>query len=230
MWQMLAMGGMQMGMGMMQAKQQGEAASRAAQQQKDQLEWNNHIQKLQVAQKNRQIASANAAKWMSNILVTEGAHRANKEEELYIRNNLDNETGYFSAQSMAQNEQLISALNNRNIQDGGTSEALKRAARINMERSQEAREISSENHLRDSQRKRDNILNTKRDYNYNQSIKYMPSVYLGQSPEAAGDAAYSAGMASAVMGGVSAGMQGYMYGEQADFWASQPSAPAAPGG
>jgi hypothetical protein len=227
MWPMLIGAGAPMIMGMMGAQQQGEAAQVAAQQQIDQIEWNNHIQKLQTAQKNRQIASANAAKWMNNILITESAYKANKEEELYIRYNLDNETGYYSSQAMAQNEQLISALNDRNIGTGGTADALKRAARINMERTQEAREISTENHLRDSQRKRDNILNTKRDYNYNQSIKYMPNVYLGQSPEAAGNAAYSAGMASAVMSGVSGGMQGYMYGEQAAFWDSQPSAPGA---
>jgi hypothetical protein len=224
-WPMIAMGAMQLGMGMMQANAQGEEASRAAQQQKDQIDWNNHIQKLQIAQKNRQIASANAAKWMNNILITEGAHKANKEEELYIRNNLDNETGYFSAQSMAHNEQLISVLNDRNISEGGTAEVLKRAARINMERTQEAREISSENHLRDSQRKMENILNTKRDYNYNQSIKYMPSVYLGQSPEAAGGAAHSSGMAQALMGGVQGGFQGHMYDQQMAFWNRQPAAP-----
>ena len=167
---MVMNGAMQFGMGMLQAGNSAQQAAQQAQQQKDQIDWQNHITKLQMAQKNRQISFANAAKWMNNILVTEGAMIGQKEEELYIRKNLDNETGYYSDQAQNQNNQLIFELSNRNMGDGGTAEALKRSARAHMDRSQEAREISSENHLRDSERKMENILRTKRDYNYNQAI------------------------------------------------------------
>tara|TARA_R110000824_G_scaffold109939_2_gene257815 strand:+ start:630 stop:1313 length:684 start_codon:yes stop_codon:yes gene_type:complete len=215
---MLIGGGMQAGMGILQAGAQGEAAQRSAQQQKDQIDHQNHIQKLQMAQKNRQIASANALKWMNNILLTEGAFKAQKEEELYIRQTFDNETGYLSNQAQAQNSQLSLELSTRNMTEGGTAVALKRAARIHMERTQEAREISEDNQLRDSERKMENILNTKRDYNYNQPIKYIPAVYLGQDPEAAGDAAYNLGMNQALMGGIQGGMAGHNMDLQQQYW------------
>ena len=215
---MLLGGGAQGLMGMLGAGAAGEEAQRKAQQQKDSIDWNNHITKLQTAQKNRQIAFANSAKWMTNILVTEAAYRAHKEEELYIRQRLDNETGYLSNQAQAQNSQLRSELSSRGMSDGGTAEALKRAARIHMERTQEAKEISEDNNLRDYERKLENTLSSKRDYNYNQLIKYIPAVYLGQDPAAAGQAAHGLGMAEALMGGITGGMQGYNMGQQWEYW------------
>lgn len=222
---MLIGGGTQLLGGMMGASSSAEQAARDVQQQIDQIDWNNHIQKLQMAQKNRAIAEGNAAKWMNNILITEGAYQAQKEQEVYIRRNMDNETGHYSNKAHAQNQELLAQISTRGVKTGGTAEALKRQARLYMERTQETRTINEANTLRDSERTMQNILDTKRDFNYNKALKYMPTEYLGQSAADASSSAYTAGMAGAVMAGISGGMQGHLMGTQGQYYDTQMETP-----
>ena len=72
-------------------QQSAQAAAAEAQQREQQFR-----EKMQVQQKNREIAKQNAMRWMNNRNIAEAAAKQRAEEDFYIRYNYNNETNIFS--------------------------------------------------------------------------------------------------------------------------------------
>jgi hypothetical protein len=212
---MLVGGGMQAVMGTMGARNSAQQAGLEAQRQKDQIDWANHINQLDTDAQNRDIASANAAKWMNNQLISQIAHESEGEQLAWSRMNFDNETGFLSSQSNKVNQELIAGLSNKNI-TGGTAKARVREARQHLNRIMSARSVSNTNKERDIRRKKDEML-SRRDFNYNRALTFMPASTAHIDPAAASKSAYQLGMAQTLMSSVSSGMQFYGMAQQNNY-------------
>ena len=154
---------------------------------------------MQTDQANRDLSAANAAQWMQNQLITEGAYAGWGEENVYLRYNFDNETGDLSRKSTSVNDQISSALASKRNK-GGSARAILRMQRHNDQKVFEARAISQGNRLRDSERRRDQML-SKRNFGYARHNTFVPATNF-TDPSAAHKNALVAGL-------IKAGMAGY---------------------
>jgi hypothetical protein len=182
------------GMGVLGAM--GEADSAAAQiaNKRMQIEWGNHQGMLQLQRDNRNIARQNAAQWVMNQEITAVAYGQAAEQQVYLRHKIDNELGMFSTQTKAQTDAVISTVTGRGIgNDSGSSQAIMRSIRAKQNAILSDQNVSYSNAERDIERNRDGML-AKRNFGYNDFLKFVstPSDHL--DPQAAYDNALTAGL------------------------------------
>ena len=193
-----------MGMMGMQAIMGANQAGSQAMQQVTQQNWQNHIGNMQTDQANRDLSAANAAQWMQNNLITEAAYAGWGEENVYLRYNFDNETGELSRRSASVNDQITSALAGKRNK-GQSARAILRMQRHNDQKVFEARAISQGNRLRDSERRRDQML-SKRNFGYARHNTFVPAANF-IDPQSVHKNALMSGLMKAGMAGYGAAQQ-----------------------
>lgn len=209
------------GLGMMSAFGQRDQAEAQAAAQKSQIEWSNHVGRLELQSKNRETAKANAQQWMMNNEITAAAYQQEAEDKVYLRATIDNELGSFSRSAKSQNDQLTMALGQRNIQ-GGTARAIFKSAKLTQDRILEDQAVSFSNMGRDITRKRDEVL-SQRNFNYNGYSTFMSTDSSHIDPAAAGKAAFTSGLLQAGLQTLGTGMAEYQQGQLANFRDTQES-------
>ena len=226
----LASGAVSLIGGMGQAGSSAQAAAFQAQQARVQS-WNNRrkfehqefLNKMNIQIKNREIAQANAARWMQNRNIASAANKNRAEEDFWIRWNFDNDTNMLSVKGQQVNNTLLSSLDKRNISfKSANARQLLRSSLENTQTALMDRRLAANNQMRSSERKQMEAL-SKRDFSYNSHVNYIPGLYLEAptiSPEQAAASAYSSGMTSALMGGISSGLQGAFMGAQMETWSN----------
>jgi hypothetical protein len=95
-------------LGVLSAMRQGDQAEQQAWAKKNQIEWDNHLGRLQMDRQNREIAAGNAAQWMANQEITKGAYQQEAEQKVYLRHRIDNELGIFSRNAASQTATICS--------------------------------------------------------------------------------------------------------------------------
>jgi hypothetical protein len=194
----------------MQAQQ--SAANRRA-------EWahSEFMRESKIRAQNRDIAKANALKWLKNKNIANAANKTRAEEEFYIRYNFNREVNNISSKVQETNNALLANFGKRNI--NMRSATAKRVVNMALEDATGLivdSAINKQNKMRSAERKQAAAL-ASRDFGYKNHTTFIPGMYLENpimSPEQAYDNTYSTGMASALMGGVSSGLQGAMLGAQ----------------
>jgi len=223
-WIGLGMGALNMFTGMgqagassQQAALQAWQAQQAQQNRRLQFAHQEFLNRMQIQQKNREIARANATRWINNKNIALAANQTRAEEEFWLGWNFDNDLNMMSKKHKQVNDQLLTNLTQRNINwRSGTARQLLRAS---LEKSKEAfadRRMSHTNAMRGAERKQLMSL-SKRDFGYNAATTYIPGFFADVptvDPQSAGSMAYQTGMVSALMGGISAGLQGAALGAQ----------------
>ena len=195
------LGGIAIAGAVMGGQQQSAQASAAEAQQREQQ----FREKMQVQQKNRDIAKQNAMRWMNNRNIAKAAAKQRAEEDFYIRYNYNNETNVFSRNMKATNDMIASKLSGRNIR-GQTAKQLMRQSLEGASQAMANRRVSFENQLRGSERRQEAAL-AKRDFGYNAAIQYIPGT-INTANE-------SGIMANAIGGGLLQGLSvGIMAGKQ----------------
>ena len=195
----IAMGGMALYQGIMAGQQQKQqnAIQRA------QFEEQEFQKKMQNQIKNRQIAQANAAKWMANRNIAKASNKARAEEEFWLGYNFDNSTGRFSRQHNKINEGIKTVMSSRNIStSSGTSRQLLRQSLEQTKRGLLGKRISYENAMLTAERKHAAMLE-KRDFGYASQVKFMPGSLWQQSDSSI----MTQALVTGVMSGVSTGAQ-----------------------
>jgi uncharacterized DUF497 family protein len=117
MWWMLplATAGLGIFSAFQQSKSQANQVKHDLALKKQQIEWNNHMQNLELARKNRAIAQQNAAQMANNWNITEAAFEQAEEDRMYLRMKIDNELGLFSTESQVQGDELLSRIEGRGM-------------------------------------------------------------------------------------------------------------------
>ena len=182
------------GMGVMGAVGQADSASNQIANKRMQIEWGNHQGMLQLQRDNRNIARQNASQWIMNQEITAAAYGQEAEQKVYLRHKIDNELGMFSTQTKAQTDAVISTITARGISnDSGSSQAVMRSIRAKQNAILSDQNVSYSNEERDIERNRDGML-AKRNFGYNDFMKFVstPSDHL--DPQAAYDDALTAGL------------------------------------
>jgi hypothetical protein len=183
---------------------QQQKAQNAAQ--RAQFEEQEFQRKMQNQIKNRQIAKANAAKWMQNKNIARAANQARAEEEFWLQYNFDNASGDFSRNFTKANEQIKTTLSSRNMSlNSGTSKAILNQALNTGRKGLTDRRISQENAMISAQRKQEQTL-AKRDFGYNDQVKFFPGQLVQQSDSSIMQNALTTGLVTGALSGVSAGM------------------------
>ena len=173
---------------------------------KQQIEWNNHMQRLELARKNRAIAQKNAAQWAMNHEITSVVSEQAEEERAYLRHKIDNEVGMFSTQAASSWDDLSSKMTARGVTTeaggfakGGTAKAITHSLREAMGATLIDQNLSYENMDRDIDRKKEAGL-AKRNFSYNTYLKYVstPSQHIQpqQQADAVRDATLTHGLVS----------------------------------
>jgi hypothetical protein len=206
-------------LGVLGAFQGAQQAESDAARQKMQIEWGNHVQKLQAASQNRKIHRANAAQWMQNQEITRASYEQEAEEHVYIRHRIENEIGNYSRQWDTQADQLDAALQGRNMQ-GGTARAIFNSARASRELVMGDLSITAGNASRDARRRRDQNL-AQRNFGYNDYVKYVSTDSSHIDPKAAGKNALMGGLLKAGISTLGAARQDSFKNEMMSFKQSQ---------
>ena len=223
-WVGLAMGGVSLLSG---AQQAGAAADSAALQQWElqqaaanrRREWEHSefLREGKIRAQNREIAKANALKWLQNKQIASAANKTRAEEEFYIRYNFNREVDNISQKVQQTNNAILENFGKRNINMRSANS--KRLINMAIDDATglviDAR-LGKENKMRSAERKQAAAL-ASRDFGYKNHITFIPGMYLENpimSPDQAYSNTYSTGMTSALMGGVSAGLQGALIGAQ----------------
>ncbi len=160
----------------------GMQASNDAKVQKQQQDWAEFEQKMQIQKKNRQIAKKNAQQWQQNKFIAQAANKSRAERDYYLRLNYNNETGEFSRNMNATNDRLLGYLNGKNIK-GQTAKQLMRQSLESAKKASVNKRLTYENQLRSSERQQQAELG-KRNFGYNDQIQYMPGM---QMPDQSGN-------------------------------------------
>ena len=207
------------GLGLMNAFGQRDKAEAQAAVQKSQIEWSNHVGRLETAAKNREVAKANALQWAMNNEITAVAYQQEAEDKVYHRAMVDNEIGAYSRNSKLSNDQLLLALTQRNMK-GGSAKAIFNSAQLTQDRIMQDQAVSFSNMGRDITRKRDETLSA-RNFNYNGYSTFMPTDSSHIDPSAAGDQAFMSGLLAAGVQTLGMGLQEHQMGQMADFRSEQ---------
>lgn len=223
-WMGLAAGAVSMFSGAQQAEagaqssamQQWEAQQNAANRRAE-WEHSEFMREGAIRAQNRDIAKANALKWLKNKNIANAANKTRAEEEFYVRYNFNREVNDISNKVQQTNNALLDNFGKRNI--NMRSATAKRVVNMALEDATGLvvdSAINKQNKMRSAERRQAAAL-ASRDFGYKNHTTFIPGMYLENpvmSPEQAYDSTYSSGMASALMGGVSSGMQGAMLGMQ----------------
>ena len=196
-------------MGGQQQKAQNAAQRMQFEEQEFQRKMQNQIQ-------NRQIAKANAAKWMQNKNIAKAANQARAEEEFWLQYNFDNASGDFSRNFNKANEQIRTTFSSRNMSlNSGTSKAILRQALDTSRKGMTDRHISHKNALVSAQRKQEQVL-AKRDFGYNDQVKFFPGQLIQQSDSSIMQNALTTGLVTGALSGASAYMAAGQQQESVD--------------
>jgi len=201
------------GLGVMQAFQQRDQAEADASNQRMQIEWGNHQQKLQFAAQNRKIAQANAQQWMMNQEITKAAYQAEAESKVYLRHRVDNEIGAYSRGSSQQNAQITQALEGKNIK-GGSARAIFKSKQLTENEIMKDKAVSYSNAARDIQREREEMV-AQRNFGYNDYVKYVSTDSSHIDPKAAGKKALMGGLLQTAMSTM--GQMGKEYAQEKQY-------------
>ena len=210
---------------MMQGQQQ--VANNAIQ--RLQFEEQQFQQRMQNQIKNRQIAQANAAKWMANRNIAKSANKARAEKEFWLGYNFDNATGQFSRQYNQVNARLQSVMQTKNLNpSSGTARSLMNGALSQAKKGLINQRTKHGNALLSAQREQEGIL-AKRNFGYASQVKFMPSTLYQQSDSSIMSNALTTGLVTGAVAGVGAGLStyvgmkgaGYEGGDAAGQWSSQ---------
>jgi hypothetical protein len=185
---MAGMGALQSYMGAQGAKAEAEAQRAQFEEQEFQREWQNQVE-------NRNIAKANAAKWMQNRRIAKVASKARAEQEFWAQYNFDNSSGHHGRQTKKLNDQLLGRLSGRRIDpNSGTSRAILRSVTVASEEAAVAMRINHANQLETIERKEAHAL-ASRDFGFNEQIPFMPGQFGGVDPGTAFGMSLAAGLA-----------------------------------
>ena len=184
----------------------------------EQQKTNNAIQRAQFEEqefqkkmnnqiKNRQIANANAAKWMMNRNIGKAANSARAEEEFWLGYNFDNATGQFSRQYNRMNAGIQTVMQSRNISSkSGTARQIMSLSLEQAKKGLVSKRMDFQNSLVSAERKQSAIL-AKRDFGYATQVKFMPSSLIQQSDSSIMSQALTTGLVTGAFAGASAGIQ-----------------------
>ena len=182
----------------------GISSSNKAKQQEYMQKMQAFKEKRQVAAKNREIAKANAIKWANNQKIAAAANQTRAEQEFAIRFNFNNETGAFSRNMKAVNDQLVGRLNGRNIR-GQTARQIQRQSMETAKTAMVRQRLLTANQLRDAKRSQQQAL-AKRDFGYNTAITHIPQPIPKANTGAIMGMALGQGIMQAA-GGIAMGMK-----------------------
>jgi len=220
----IAMGAMAAGSALFGSMQQGQQQVAQNAIQRLQFEEQEFNRKMQNQIKNRQIAKTNAAKWMANRNLAKAANKARAEEEFWIDYNFKNSSGQFSRDFSKAHSQIRSVFTSRNIKlNSGTTRALMRSSIESGQKGMISQRVARGNALLTAERKQQALL-AKRDFGYNDQIKFMPGQLIQQSDSSIMSTALTTGLVSGAMAGASAYMGAAQ--SQAQTAATQASAGA----
>ena len=162
--------------------------------------------RLQNQIKNRQIAQANAAKWMANRNLGKAANKARAEKEFWLGYNFDNASGQFSRGYQKMNSQLQSVVTGRNIDlKSGNSRQLMNAALNQTKRGFVSQRVQHGNALLSAERQQKAVL-AKRDFGYASQVKFMEGTLYQQSDSSIMSMALTTGLVTGALSGVSTGI------------------------
>ena len=201
-------------MALMQSLQGGQQAAAENARERAQFEEQEFQRQMQNQIKNRNIANANAAKWMQNIKIGEAASKAEGEQRFWMRYNFDNATGQFSRQYRKVNDSLSRNFAQRNINpNSGTAQALLQQSLKTAKTGLTDRGIKLSNSLVSAERKKEGML-AQRDFGYQNQEAFIPGQLIQQSD--------SSIMQGALVGGILAGVStGLATSAQQQFAADQ---------
>lgn len=202
----IAMGAMAAGSAIFGSMQQGQQQMANNAMQRLQHEERQFEQKMQNQIKNRQIAQANAAKWMANRNIAKAANQARAEKEFWLGYNFDNATGQFSRQYSQVNAQLQSVMQTKNLNpNSGTARSLMNGALNQAKKGLISQRTKHGNAMLSVQREQEGTL-AKRDFGYASQVKFMPSTLYQQSDSSIMSQALTTGLVSGAVAGVGAGV------------------------
>jgi hypothetical protein len=189
-------------MSLMGALSQGEQQKQQNAMQRAQHAEKEYNRQLNNQIKNRNIAKANAAKWMQNIKIGEAASRARGEQEFWLKYNFDNASGQFSRQYQKVNSSIQTSLRQRNINpNSGTAQSILRQTLNTAKTGMTSRGVQFSNSLVSAERQQQQML-AKRDFGYQGQEKFIPGQLFQQSDSSIMQTA----LVSGVISGVSTGM------------------------
>ncbi len=198
---MAGMGALQSYMGAQGAKAEAQAQRAQFEEQEFQRKWQNQIE-------NRNIAKANAAKWMQNQRIAKVANKSRAEQEFWARYNFDNSSGFHGRQTKKLTDQLLGRLSGKGINpNSGTARAILRSATEASEESATTMRINHVNQLETIERKQGAAL-ASRDFGFNEQIPFMPGTYGGVSPSSAFNMSLASGLVGTAGAVAGAAIQG----------------------
>jgi len=170
--------------------------------QRAQFEEQEFNRKMQNQQKNRQIAKANAAKWMQNRNIAKAANKSRAEQEFWIQYNHENASGQFSRGFNKVNSQLQSNILQRGIKPSSqTAQALLRQSIETARKGMTSMSMNKENALVSAERKQRQAL-ARRDFGYSNQEAFIKGEIFQQSDSSIMQGALMSG----IMGGTMAGL------------------------
>ena len=204
-------------MSFMQAMQGGEQAKAQNAIQRAQHAEKEYNRQLNNQIKNRNIAKANAAKWMQNVKIGEAASKARGEQEFWLKYNFDNASGQFSRQYQKMNDSIQSSLLQKNINPkSGTAQAILRQTMKTAQTGMTSRSTQFSNSLVSAERQQQQLL-AKRDFGYQGQEKFIPGQLFQQSDSSIMQGALVSGLISGVSTGLAAGAQQASSDAQAEW-------------
>jgi hypothetical protein len=183
---------------------QQQAAQNAAQ--RAQFEEQEFQRKMNNQIKNRQIAKANAAKWMLNKNIAKAANQARAEEEFWLSYNFDNSSGNFSRGFQQANNQIKTTLTSRGVRlNSGTSRVILNQSLEAGRRQMTNQRISKSNAMIGIERRQQQTL-AQRDFGYNDQVKFSRGQLIQQSDSSIMQNALISGLVTGGLAGASAAM------------------------
>jgi cellobiose-specific phosphotransferase system component IIA len=157
--------------------------------------------KMQNQIENRNIAKANAAKWMTNVKIGQAASKAKGEEEFWLKYNHDNASGQFSRGLQKANGQIQTSMQARNVNiNSGTARAILRQTLETAKKGMINKSVNYSNSMVSAERKQQKML-AQRDFGYSDQVKFMPSTLYQVSDSSIMQQALTTGIVSGAMSG-----------------------------
>jgi hypothetical protein len=184
---MAGMGALQSYMGAQGAKSEAQAQQAQFEEQEFQRKWQNQVE-------NRNIAKANAAKWMQNRRISASANKTRAEQEFWAAQNFDNASGYHGKQTKNLNDQLLSRLSGRGVNpNSGTARSILRQTTEASQESAKTARLNHANQLVTIERKQGHAL-ASRNFGFNEQIPFMDGVSGAMDPNAAFNMSLATGL------------------------------------
>jgi len=175
-----------------------------------QFEEQEFQRKSQNHAKNRQIAVANAAKWMANKKLAKAANKARAEEEFWLGYNFDNAVGQFSRDYRKMNAGFKGAIGARGMDTkSGSARQIMKSSLTQGSRGLVAKRVSHGNAMVSADRRHKSVL-SKRDYGYASNVAFMPGQIYQVSDSSIMSSALTSGLITGISSGISTGVSTQM--------------------